>query len=83
VSKIQNPSDIRDTRAYPPLPPAPPGPPTEPLSTPPKFATGAAFYVLAPMKACCGEVFRGEECGCDELIAQYLSAPVIWMGRRT
>jgi len=74
ASKLPDRTDIRDTRAY---------PPTEPLPTPPKFATGAAFYVLAPLKPCCGEVFRGEECGCDELIAQYLSAPVIWMGRRT
>jgi len=79
MSKIQ---DNRQLRGDPPLPLAPPGPPTEPLPTPPEFTTGAALYSV-PLKPCCLEVFRGEECGCDELIAQYLSAPVIWMGRRT
>jgi len=71
ASKLPDHTDIRDTRGDPPLP------------TPPKFATGAAFYVTVTLKPCCNEVFDGEECGCDELIAQYLSAPVIWMGRRT
>jgi len=73
---VPNDYDIRYGPGEP--PPAPPGGPVEP----PKFSTGAAFYSV-PLKPCCLEVFAGEECGCDELIAQYLSAPVIWMGRRT
>jgi len=67
MSKIQNPSDIRDTRAYPPLPQAPPGPPTEPLPTPPKFVTGTATY--GPLCQWHGkvpaEVFDIDGCWCS------------------
>lgn len=60
-----------------PMPPSPSLPPLEPPWSGGPRVTRPADLITVPVKTCCGDRYDSDWCGCAELVAEALAAPVI------